>query len=396
MSKLFNRLFCVLAVFLMVLPLVSCGGGGSSGTAGTTGTLGIGLTDAPGDYLNVFVTIDEIQVKQGLDDGESGWLTVLTPGQTFDLLVLQNGVIADLGLAELEAGQYNQMRLILGELPETSDHPFANYLIIEGESEPVELKVPSGYQTGIKIVQGFNIEVAGSTELILDFNAEKSVVQAGKSGNWLLKPTIKVLETVTYSVSGVVNTVVETVPVPINGATVSAQVYDSGTGDISVAGGTTTDFIDPDEGAYKMYLPISQDMFNIVATMDGYSPECLVLDATSSGIMAYEGYNFTLTETAMGSFIASVSGLATAEDSASISIRQEIGSCGMVEVGSTSVINTMLGDELTYSLPVALPVGTYQVVVTAGELSQEINGVEIVEDPAEPPAVPTVLDVVFP
>ena len=148
----------------------------------------LGLTDAPGDYLHVYVTIKEVQVNQAAEeeDDDSGWLTVLTPGETFDLLELQNGVIVNLGLAELEAGQYNQMRLILDE-EKPDAHPYANYLVIEGEEgeDPVEveLKVPSGFQTGIKIVHGFTIFASGSTELILDFDANKSIVQAGKSGN---------------------------------------------------------------------------------------------------------------------------------------------------------------------------------------------------------------------
>ena len=53
MNKLLNMVKYILAFFLMVIPLISCSGGGGGGT----GTLGIGLTDAPGDYDHVFVTI---------------------------------------------------------------------------------------------------------------------------------------------------------------------------------------------------------------------------------------------------------------------------------------------------------------------------------------------------
>ncbi|MDH3391615.1 MAG: DUF4382 domain-containing protein [Desulfobulbaceae bacterium] len=391
MFKVIRDLGYFLAVSLMVMSLVSCGGGGSSGTAGvgTTGTLDIGLTDAPGDYLNVFVTIAEVQVKQNLEDDESGWITVATPDQTFDLLALQNGVIAPLGSTILEAGQYNQMRLILGTEPDDPAHPYANYLIIEGDGgeDPVEeeLKVPSGFQTGIKIVQGFTIEASGSTELILDFNAEKSVVQAGKSGQWLLKPTIKVLETVTYSASG---QVVDDTAVPLNGASISAQIYDSGAADpkdeITTAAGAVTALIDTTEGAYFMYLPITQDLFNIVATQEGYMPECQVLDSTSTGIMGYT-MDFTLTPaSATGTFVGSVNGLAAPGDSALFSIRQTNTTCGMIEVESFSLA------EGATSTPVILPAGIYEVVVSAdGEVTQVWN-IEVV-DSAE-----TVMDAYFP
>ena len=69
-------------------------------------------------------------------------------------------------------------------------HPYANY-VIDTDDNYQELKMPSDINTGIKIVHGFSISTDQSTELILDFNAEKSGVVAGNSGIWHLKPTIK-------------------------------------------------------------------------------------------------------------------------------------------------------------------------------------------------------------
>jgi hypothetical protein len=403
MFKLFKKFVYACVIFLMVMPLVSCGGSGSDtggGTTGggTTGTLVLGLTDDPGDYLHVYVTIKEVQVHQAVEgeDDDSGWLTVLTPGETFDLLVLQNGVIASLGLAELEAGKYNQMRLILDEEKPVA-HPYANYLVIEGEEgeDPVEveLKVPSGFKTGIKIVHGFTIVASGATELILDFDANKSIVQAGKSGKWLLKPTIKVLETVTNSVSGKVDTIEEDISVAVVGASVSAQVYDSVTGDLTGAGGAESDTV----GDYFMYLPITNNIYNIVATMDGYASQCKVLDLSQPT----EPVDFTLIAEATGTLIGSVTGLAAPEDSAFFSIRQAHTSCGMIEVASASVLNTMPTDlEPIYFEPITLPVlpvGTYQVVVSAEGEGTQVFDVVVEADPPEPALpTPTVLDVVFP
>ncbi len=375
MNKVCNMIKYVLAFFLMVIPLVACNGGGSDGgSTSTTGTLKVGLTDAPGDYLHVYVTIKEVQVNQATEeegDG-SGWLTVLTPGKTFDLLELQNGVIANLGLAELEAGHYNQMRLILDEKkPEA--HPYANYLVIAGEEginpDIVELKVPSGSQTGIKIVHGFTIVASGATELILDFDAQKSIVQAGKSGQWLLKPTIKVLETETYSVSGVV--LEDGSSAAVEGASVSAQVNNSGTDLITDAAGTES----KTDGTYFMYLPITGDSYNIVATKDGYAPECKVLNFTQPA----EHADFTLIPAATGTLVGSVTGLAAKEDSAFFSIRQVDTSCGVIEVASASVLNTMPTDPERISFaPITLPVGTYQVVVSSAGKTSQVSDVDVV------------------
>jgi hypothetical protein len=419
MNKFLNMIKCLLAVFLMLVPLVSCSGGGGGsgtvesggggGTVGTTGTLNLSLTDAPGDYLNVYVTIAEVKVNHEID----GWmsLTDLNLPQTFDLLSLQNGVIAPLGdgAVALEAGHYNQMRLILTE-DKPEYHPYANYLIIEGEEgeDPVEVELrvlPSELKNGIKIVQGFDIEVAGSTELILDFNADKSVVQANGKKGWHLKPTVKVLETVTYSVSGVVE---DEASVPVNGASVRAQIYDSEAGDpkdeIAVVSGTETDSVDVEgdgtivDGYYFMYLPITQDSFNIVATEEGFLPECQVFNAEinpdgTKVVKAYKDFDFTLTPAdATGMFTGSLTGLVESADSAHFSIRQAHTACGMIEVASASIAKTedlpVYPDD--YFLPITLPVGTYQVVVSGdGEVTQ-VWSIEVA-DGAE-----TVLDIYFP
>ena len=118
---------------------------------------------------------------------------------TVNLLDLVNGVREDLGLVDLEAGAYTQMRLIIGQTPERNGainilsqaHPYANY-VVDLNDDYHELKVPSGSQSGYKIVGGFDINTNSTTELILDFDANRSVVEAGNSGQWLLKPTVKI------------------------------------------------------------------------------------------------------------------------------------------------------------------------------------------------------------
>jgi len=362
MNKLLSLVKYILTYVLLIFTLSSCSSGGDGGT----GTLSIGLTDNPGDYDHVFVTIKEVQVKQGLDNEESGWLPTFPVDQTFDLLELQNGVIADLVLTDLEAGEYNQIRLILDSEP-IAPHHFANYVVIQGaEKEDYiigqeqgkyytteELKVPSGLQTGIKIVQGFTIEASGYTEVILDFDAKKSIVQAGKSGNWLLKPTIKVLKTLTYSVYGEVDTTVGETSVPLNGVTVSAQINDPVTGDPNEIDSTETSIIDDIEGSYFMYLPITNDQYNIVAIEDGYGIKCKAIDFAQP----IEPINFTLEAVDSGTITAYVTGVATAD----FYIRQEI-NCGlrevMIEVAFRSVADGGNSDAIS------LPLGTYEVVIS--------------------------------
>ncbi|HSN23363.1 MAG TPA: DUF4382 domain-containing protein, partial [Methylomicrobium sp.] len=156
--------------FLMAIAsilIIACGGngGGSAGSgSGGTGSLALSLQDAPDteEYQAVYVTINEVQVHKS-GDGDANWETVATPNATYNLLELVNGVREELGLATLDSGSYTQMRLILGQNPDnvinilSKAHPFPNYVIEKGTDAVHELKVPSGYQTGIKIVKGFII-----------------------------------------------------------------------------------------------------------------------------------------------------------------------------------------------------------------------------------------------
>ena len=94
---------------------------------------------------------------------------------------LTGGLEAILADVELPAGNISQIRLILGE---------NNSLTINGQTQ--NLTIPSGSQSGLKL--NVNIElVEGITyKILLDFEAAKSVVEAGNSGIYNLKPVIRV------------------------------------------------------------------------------------------------------------------------------------------------------------------------------------------------------------
>lgn len=117
-------IFLIAAVFFVG----ACGGGsggGSSSNDSGTGTLAVNLVDAPGSNKAVYVTIKEVQVcaaapSEGDGDDDCEWLTVGTPEKTYNLLELVNGAMEELGQEDLSAGTYNQMRLLLSDVPDTS------------------------------------------------------------------------------------------------------------------------------------------------------------------------------------------------------------------------------------------------------------------------------------
>ena len=173
----------------------ACGGGGSGGTGASTGTLSVSLTDNPCDYRAVFVTVDRLRVHASGDAAESdaGWRDVplaLSPAQRrVNLLELQNGVSLKLGDLDLAAGRYTQLRLVLAD--NGAGTPANEVVFVDGSRAP--LTTPSAQRSGVKLIRPFDVAPGQIVELMLDFDACRSVVRAGNSGNWLLKPTVAVI-----------------------------------------------------------------------------------------------------------------------------------------------------------------------------------------------------------
>jgi len=207
-----NRLWVGVAqsalAFLIAASLIACGGGGS-GTAAMPeggGTLRVALTDAPScGYDSVKVTVERVRVHQSstAGDGDAGWSeVVLSPPKQIDLLKLTNGVLESLGEFPLPAGKYTQARLVLAE--NGAQAPLANAVKPTGESE-TDLKTPSAQQSGLKIPINVVVGANQLVDLVLDFDACKSVVRAGKSGQFILKPVIRAMPLFLSGVTGAVD-----------------------------------------------------------------------------------------------------------------------------------------------------------------------------------------------
>jgi hypothetical protein len=124
-------------------------------------------------------------------DGDAGWSeVVLTPAKRVDLLTLTNGVLENLGQTALPAGKYTQMRLVLA--PNAGGTPLANSVVPSGGAETA-LTTPSGQQTGIKLNVDIDIAADKIADFVLDFDACKSVVRRGSSGEFNLKPVVAVI-----------------------------------------------------------------------------------------------------------------------------------------------------------------------------------------------------------
>ena len=194
-----------LGALVLAVPVLLAACGGSDKETGN-GSLRVALTDAPScGFDAVHVTVQKVRIHQSASaaDGDSGWSEiVVNPAQRLDLLSLQNGVLAELGQTPLAPGKYQQMRLVLAANNATT--PLANSVTPTGGSETA-LTTPSALQSGLKMNVDLTIEANKMADMVIDFDACKSVVSAGNSGQYHLKPVLKVIPRFVSGVQGFVD-----------------------------------------------------------------------------------------------------------------------------------------------------------------------------------------------
>ena len=361
-----QRLIAIIAAILF-LALAGCSSNSGSSSLGS-GDLNVSLTDAPSpDYKAVYISVNQVEVKASSDNGENGWQVVDIVNKTINLLDLTGGILEDLGTRNLPAQTYNQLRLVLASAPDDENnlngdpHPFANY-VIETDDTVHELKVPSGYQSGIKLVKQFTIAVSGLTELILDFDAMKSVVEAGNSGQWILKPVIEVLDTVTLA--GIDGSVTNNSSVAQQAASVSLQTYDGFALDhkdkVTTHAGTLTDVA----GSYL--LRSEADTYNLIVFKEGFVPSCRRV-TTVSGTTITQNVAL-LTAAAPGTLEVTINGFSKEDESVTVSVRAD-GLCGTGTGIFYEVTAKSYSADDTYSF--SLPPDTYTIVVYGDDMSTQ-------------------------
>lgn len=237
MKNLFNFILCLVTTGIF---LTSCNNSDSDETAGIT----VKMIDAPGDYAEVNVNVQGIEV---IVNDEPHTFTVENPG-LYDLLKLTGGNFASLLSENIPAGQLSQIRLILG----AED----NAVVMIDSGDTVELQTPSAQQSGLKLNVNYDLQPGVVYNFILDFNADKSVVELGTDTGLVLKPVIRVTtEAESGSVSGTINPATPAVVTATNGVEEITANTNSETGEFLLYGvpeGTYAITITPVEGEAKI------------------------------------------------------------------------------------------------------------------------------------------------
>jgi hypothetical protein len=230
--------------WLMGLLLTGFVAGCGSDGGGTTqpGTASVSMTDAPAcGFEAVNVTVSKVRVHQSesASDNAAGWTDItVNPPRKINLLDLNdptqpNFALESLGETPLEAGHYTQLRLVLDR---NTGQSLANSVVLENTTTEIALVTPSAVQSGIKLIHQFDVGSGQRVDLLLDFDACKSIVKTG-NGKYILKPVIKVIPFVLNGIEGFVDKTLPNVSVSaqVNGDIVRATVLNTVTGKFFLA-----------------------------------------------------------------------------------------------------------------------------------------------------------------
>lgn len=184
------RLLSNTLLVALTLALAACNGSGSDGNVAPsepqTGTLSLAVTDAPVDSAQaVVIAFTGVEVH---GPGGSEHFDFDSP-KTIDLLQYQGDNAATLldGVT-LDAGNYQWIRL---------DVDADNSYITLDDGSQHDLIIPSGAQSGLKLVSGITVPAGGAADFTVDFDLRKSVnAPSDGSTAYKLQPALRLIDNV--------------------------------------------------------------------------------------------------------------------------------------------------------------------------------------------------------
>lgn len=341
---------------LVTVIVAGCGSDGGGGTP-QAGVLGVSLTDAPAcGFDQVNVTVDKVRVHQSssVNENAAGWTDItLNPPRKINLLNLNDPTQPNLALESqgetpLAAGHYTQLRLVLAPNNNNGNTPFANSVVLStGPTTEIPLVTPSAIQSGIKLIHQFTVDPGQRVDLLLDFDACKSIVQTG-NGTYKLKPVIKVIPFVLNGIEGFVDT-----SLPGENVIVSAQV------DGEIVRATvpnTTKF-------FLARLPAGVN-YDVVITADGRATKVIagvpVPNSTSITVVSTSGEPITLNASTTHSIGGTVTLNPSDDDGAVFVVAKQTLTDGPTVTVKSLVATLITGTPIVigdYAYDLTLPIG---------------------------------------
>ena len=175
----------VIATATVLLGLAGCGGSDGSGS------MNLAVADAPADGANK-VVVEFTGVELIPNSGNPVTITFPAP-KTVDLLNDSGTASAQLFSQPIPAGSYGQIRLMV-----VADGNPSNSYIILSDGTMHGLQVPSGSETGLKLVSGFTVPSSGVVDYTIDFDLRQAITcPPGQAPACILKPVERLVDNTT-------------------------------------------------------------------------------------------------------------------------------------------------------------------------------------------------------
>ena len=175
----------------------ACGGSGGS----DTGQVKLSVADAPVDGAQA-VVVKFTGVELTANGGNPVQITFSQP-KSIDLLNQSGTASAVLFDQPIPAGSYGQVRVMV-----VADGDPGNSYIMLADGTMHGLQVPSGFESGLKLVSGFTVSSSGVVDYTIDFDLRKAITcPPGQAPACILKPTAKLVDNTTVgNIQGAVDT----------------------------------------------------------------------------------------------------------------------------------------------------------------------------------------------
>lgn len=154
-------------------------------TDSDVGSMNLNITDAAVDNADaVYVQFSGIEIKSAKNDDV---VVSFDSPKRINLLNLQGDDSEPLLSGHsLAAGDYQSIQL------QVDTGAGESVIVVDGAEH--DLEIPSGSQSGLKLVRGFTVPAGGTADFTIDFDLRKSIVLS--NNGYKLKPALRLIDNV--------------------------------------------------------------------------------------------------------------------------------------------------------------------------------------------------------
>jgi Domain of unknown function (DUF4382) len=187
------RLIQGLAILASLVALAACSGGaGPSSAMSVTPQMRLSVADAPPADGAPHVVVQFTGVELTGNAGNPVTITFPSP-KSIDLVTQSGTASAQLFDQPIPPGSYGQVRLMVNADGNASD----SYIVL-ADGSMHGLIIPSGMQTGLKLVSGFTVPSSGVVDYTIDFDLRQAITcPPGQAPACILKPALRLVDNTT-------------------------------------------------------------------------------------------------------------------------------------------------------------------------------------------------------